>query len=718
MTTEDDTWAQTLVTVTPEDDATIREISDTVTLSSPSDTPLILDPDKIVFRRSITHRQFIDASEDAEAEDVILEEETVEIRVEEVEQQDVEPRQQDAENQTYLQGIPTVDIPKEYKDQSAQTMYMATPCPPLTYFQDIMTKMADGALPEMKKTITTVTVTTFSPETPQNVVTEELSTIVPQEELEEFETELSAEEEAETEINDVLNFVITRAFWITDPQQPQPEMSDKETQTFIRYNHFTHTVFVDNQTQTDLTCEPKKSNTMLLAEYKETKSMILNYLEDRISKGLEVITITEDTIDELIDKCVEEIKYPAKEQVVQTIATYKSNEGKEDVIRKLKMGVVVDPSEASIIVEPLLEDLVETVCETVSKNAVVEVQKVLRQILQRTDAVIAKLIQIKMEAQTNRIGEVLEKRKKKIMLSMLKKETETLGTQTSVTGISEVKRIEEPKDILCSVCRRQSMCQWCVAGEDTEDGPREEVKILRTQDILLAYKPCYVIKKAPPKEENLLPVCPEIKVKLPPRPPRRLFRSKESSDVSGDTIDVFLCADKTLEPRESFNEWSYVTDATLMKPCSIEESTSKTSQTSSSIDKSISKVCENTSGRTVLSSGAFNALQILKNTFCTQESCFASPRTSKQNYSCKDDGRVREKSICTVCSSRNDIENKMCGLEPFCTEETCGAFSNLHVPKTSVYDVKEACSACSVRTKSHGDGFKIIPICLSQDSNM
>lgn len=182
-------------------------------------------------------------------------------------------------------------------------------------------------------------------------------------------------------------------------------------------------------------------------------------------------------------------------------------------------------------------------------------------------------------------------RKKKILESMTKKETETISTQTSIAAISEVKKIKKSREVLCSVCRRQSMCQWCLNDQEVESVPKEETKILRTQDILLAYKPCYIVTKMTEKNENLQPPCPsEIKLKPPLQLPPR-----GSCGESRRTICVFLPGDKEIRPQgkyynisykicvylhlyiyyhlESVNEWSYVTDATMMKACSIKGKT-------------------------------------------------------------------------------------------------------------------------------------------------
>lgn len=105
------------------------------------------------------------------------------------------------------------------------------------------------------------------------------------------------------------------------------------------------------------------------------------------------------------------------------------------------------------------------------------------------------------------------------------------------------------------------------------------------------------------------------------------------------------------------------------------------------------------STHSTLSSQAATALQILKNTFCTRETCIiSSQQTSlmenEKVYSCS-------KLSCNACLTINNTS---------CTQQTCKAFSKLHLPNTNTCDIQ-----CPM--KSHGDGFKIIPIHLSKDSS-
>ena len=262
--------------------------------------------------------------------------------------------------------------------------------------------MKDGPMPELKRSNVTTTIISLHPDTPQNVAMEQLSVEIADEEREEFQSKLSTEEETEMEVTEILHFLLARAFWIDDPtsQVKETETSDKATQTYIKYNNRMKIFVIDSQVQTDLSCEPKQSNTMLLTDYWETKKMILRYLEDCISTGVDVRIIIDDIIDEIVNKCAEIIRYPMKEQIIQTVATYKvDHEREEDVLRKLKIDVIIDPLEASIIVLPLMDNLLEMTCVIINKNAVETVKIILNGIIQRTMTIIAKLVQLQKQAQ-------------------------------------------------------------------------------------------------------------------------------------------------------------------------------------------------------------------------------------------------------------------------------------------------------------------------------
>lgn len=102
MSEEDAAWTQTFVTVTPQDDGILREIKESVVVSGAADAPLHLDTENIVMRRSLMSNanNFTNSAE-------------------------LEPLERTAvECQTYLQGVPKVELPLAYKDEATQTLYM------------------------------------------------------------------------------------------------------------------------------------------------------------------------------------------------------------------------------------------------------------------------------------------------------------------------------------------------------------------------------------------------------------------------------------------------------------------------------------------------------------------------------------------------------------------------------------------------------------------
>lgn len=256
--------------------------------------------------------------------------------------------------------------------------------------------MNDVRMPVLKTTTAVSTIISFHPKTLNHIVSEKLSTDVAKVELEKFVSEVTEEEKTEMVVNEIVHFLIARALWIINPANLEDvEVTDKETETYVRFNYSTNSFIIDCETQTDLTCEPKKSNTTLLSEYCETRNVISSILEDCLSRGIESRIMINDIINEIIDKCTERIRYPMVDQDTQTIVTYRSHGKKEeDVLRKLKLNVVVDPQEAMTVIEPLMDDLLQLVSDTVTRNAVTVVRCTLELILRRTMTVITKLMEL------------------------------------------------------------------------------------------------------------------------------------------------------------------------------------------------------------------------------------------------------------------------------------------------------------------------------------
>ncbi|XP_076297755.1 uncharacterized protein LOC143217395 [Lasioglossum baleicum] len=691
---DDEVWVQTQITVTPQDDAIIREISKTAILSSTPEVPLLLD--RVLYRRGTSHMHFVTDVEltPSGTRPISLESYIPKL---------------DTEMQTYLQGVPEVHISNEYRDEATQTLYMASPCPPLAYYKDIMTSMQETSMPMLKATMAAETVISFPPDTPQDTVVEELSTKVGDRDIRELTTYFTEKEQASMLAPDIMNFVLERALWIIDPKiDKKIKLADKEVQTSIKVNNVTNMAIIDNETQTDLTCEPKDSNSMLLSNYLEAKNMVSDYLENWLSEGIEAIAVVDEIIHEIVDKCTERLKSPMKDQTMQTIVTYRlSGEKEQDILRKLRNGIVVDPMEASFVVEPLIDDLLESVCRIVSNNAPKAVKCILHFVLRRTMTIIDKLEELQLESQPKPLDDVLAKRRQKILDSMPKTETETVYTQTTIGGVSEVQKIKD-KEVVCSICRRPSVCQYCAVEQD--DAPWEQPKMLRTQDILLAYKPCYIVTTLSEREMNVKPPPPPVKKIF--QPVKSMLSSSEySSRPSGDTMDVL--PEPEIMPQESVNEWSYVIDATVMKPVSIGETRSSASRTTSSLDKAKSRSYDQyTCGAPKsVSSETANALKILKNTFCSQENCVTSSLEDLADRCLIKNRRIPcVQSPCVACINRSS--SSFSSVNNCCIEQSCKPVSRLRLPTTNTYKQ----NGSQNHTKSN-DNFKIIPICLSQISN-
>lgn len=205
----------------------------------------------------------------------------------------------------------------------------------------------------------------------------------------------------ETVILEVLNFLLSRVFWISDPirDRTSVEVKCQETQTSIRYNRNTSSIVLDNETQTKLTCKPRHSNSKLLADYEETRSFVRSYLQECL-RGVESRIVIDDLMDEIIVKGANRLKYPLTDRLIQTVASYKSRDIKEeDVLRKLKIPVVVDPLEASIVILPLMEDLLRSTCDEISRDARSVVKNILNSLIQQTALIASKFAEIRKRSQ-------------------------------------------------------------------------------------------------------------------------------------------------------------------------------------------------------------------------------------------------------------------------------------------------------------------------------
>lgn len=173
---------------------------------------------------------------------------------------------------------------------------------------------------------------------------------------------------SETVIHEILNFLLCRTLWISDPDlyQATAETTSRGTQTVLRYNHRTRSIMMDSEIQTTLRCEPKCSTSQLLVQYKETKSFVQNCLRECL-EGIQSRIIIDELLDEMIMNGADRLKYPACDQASQTVASYEIKE--RDVLRRLRIPLVIDPLEAAIVLGPLMDNLLRFACEEVSRNA-------------------------------------------------------------------------------------------------------------------------------------------------------------------------------------------------------------------------------------------------------------------------------------------------------------------------------------------------------------
>lgn len=205
-----------------------------------------------------------------------------------------------------------------------------------------------------------------------------------------------------TIIREILNFIISRALWISDPVLDKTEIETKcqETQTVIRYDAKTGNIRLDNETQTYLTCEPRYSNSKLLAEYEETKKFVQSCLQ-KCFMGIESRIIIDDLLDEIIVMGAHICKCPMEDQVIQTVTSCRCDEDTEDedVLRKLRILVVVDPFEAPIVIAPLIDELLRLTCNQVSRDAWCVVPDILNSSVQRAVLIGFKLADIQQQSQ-------------------------------------------------------------------------------------------------------------------------------------------------------------------------------------------------------------------------------------------------------------------------------------------------------------------------------
>lgn len=122
---------------------------------------------------------------------------------------------------------------------------------------------------------------------------------------------------------------------------------------------------------------------------------------------------------------------------------------------------------------------------------------------------------------------------------MMKKETDTVFTQTSISGIHEITKLEDLKKSFSCICLKGSKCYACMKKD-------EDIRTLRTQDILLAYssRPCQVVSSSFKIETD------EVSSSSITEERTTICKTSISDDSSSESVTTI---DVVLQPKEKIN---------------------------------------------------------------------------------------------------------------------------------------------------------------------
>ncbi|XP_043464127.1 uncharacterized protein LOC122499710 isoform X2 [Leptopilina heterotoma] len=476
---EGDVWAQTIFTITPQENGTLREIIEETQISGNPNEKLELEENNIIREHKI----------ESPAKHVIDSDELSREPFAEV------------ECQTYIQDIEKIHIPIEFKDEASQTFYIGTRCRVENVVKEVIAGISKKSLPILKSGEKSQTIVTFDVNYPRDEIIEKL--VANQDsKISEIKRISSTEENIfQIHIWHLLNYIIDRVFWNSDPEEPIREYRDVESQTDIICNWKTGKVIFNQETQTQLTCEPKVSNSKLIGDYLETKNFVINFVEDCLSKGVYNRMIIDDIFEEILNNCSREIRFPFLDNGAQTLATYKTvdDDGDEDILKKLRRPLAVDPEESKIVINHLMNDFIEDVFVAIAKEIEVTVKFILC-VLIRNSILIAVQLREKRKIKEPKLLDTVFIERKKKLAKRERPKVITVSTQTKLAGVPEVKKIGELLEstkIFCSACATESeCCHFCTESRNSDfHFTMKQTEILQTQDILLTYKPCYIENK-------------------------------------------------------------------------------------------------------------------------------------------------------------------------------------------------------------------------------
>ncbi|XP_046614997.1 uncharacterized protein LOC124302659 [Neodiprion virginianus] len=494
---DEESWTQTLITITPQEDAGIRTITETTLISGVSDTPLVLGVDNVIIRSNVQLKTI--------RRDLLITIAELEKRI----------SCSDAGCQTYLRGVPKVELLSQYKDKATQTMYLGRICLHDHNFEDIARIMNDRIIPVAEKiTEITQTVIKFDAHTSNARVIDRLTKGVATEDLlEDYNIVESAE--ANAYVTDIFYHIMNRVFWLSDPgcSFPEIKLKHKEIQTCIKCYNNLGKIVLDADTQTILTCEPRQSNTNLLTEWTAVRSFLRDIIEECVENGIRPLVTADVILHDVVERCAGQIRLPYRDEMLQTLASCQALEGTNDeILRKLRLDVIVDTFESSVIALSVVGVLLCNTYFEIHQKAPTVVADIINRLLKKSVFVAEKVAAIRQEGASRKpLDDVLAARTRRLRDLLENKTVATLstGTQTGLAGVPDLIELNESKRTTCSTCVRRSECSVCVANGDKEwNAPsgvrREEIhgKILRTQDILLAYNPCYVMATPSKISEN------------------------------------------------------------------------------------------------------------------------------------------------------------------------------------------------------------------------
>ncbi|KAF7994389.1 hypothetical protein HCN44_003861 [Aphidius gifuensis] len=594
----DNSWSQTLITVTPEEDGYLREITETTIISGHDDQQLDLDTDNITTRQSLLNitQDFIDPRE---LEPLILKE---------------------SECQTYMKGVPTVEFDISYRDEATQTLYIGKSQRPslVDGMKTITNVMNKKPLPIIKTSQAAQTLITFDSEQPEEIIHDIL-----EQEIDTNHDKYPDDEQQiiQIEINDFINYIFDRVSYISDEKLPQKIIKNSiKVQTIIKYNYYLKKFMKEITTQTSLTLESKISNSHLIDDYLETKNCVKNYLDYCIDLGVYSRIMIDDFIDELIDKSCEIVRLPTKSEAIQTVASCQyGNLNENDVIKRLSMPVNIDPVEASIIGQFIVNKIIDNVLIEIRKNANETVAFIMNKLMNRIDGIADKLMEINREAELPSIDEKLILRKKKLAsLLLVKKKIEDASTQTGFAGVPNVAKIKNIHRVVCETCPEEASCHWHSSDEKlnttlNNNNKRKKKKYtnkrkykLGTRDILLAYKPRYITADT---EE----VTNDMKLPCSVESSSSYHRNK----AGGDDFDVISSEELSDTPLHStkinVNKYQYAGSTSGWSNFVKDTADTWAPGTSKNVD--------NQGFENHLNLEKLKALEVLKNTFCTPKNC-------------------------------------------------------------------------------------------------